>query len=295
MVASSHPPTCPSSRETAERHPAAPLERAAKCAVELSDSALDEAVAHYREHGWARLGKLLDDASVDALRARVDAIMLGQISYPGLFFQHDSESGRYEDLEYGKGWKGPSLKYRKVEKLELDPLFWAWISNDVFRRLTARVYPGADVTLYRAFLMNKHIGGGSDLPWHQDGGQFWGLDRDPTLQVWTALDDAPLGGGCVEVGPGTHHAGLATPLGGVVPKDKLDVAGADSRALPLPAVAGEVLLIHNHVWHRSGRSRLGHARRALSVCYMDGATSCRRKKRAPRTFVRVFAAGEPAC
>ena len=259
-----------------------------------SDEALDEAVAHYREHGWARLGRLADDATLEALRARADAIMLGEVTYPGLFFQHDSPSGKYEDLEYGKGWKGPSLEYRKIEKLELDPLYWDWIRNDVFRRVTQRVYPG-DVTLYRAFLMNKHAGGGSDLPWHQDGGQFWGLDRDPTLQIWTGLDDALLGGGCVEVAPGTHRAGLATPLGGVVPKDKLELASAESMAYPIPCKAGEVLLIHNHVWHRSARSTAGHPRRALSVCYMDAATKCRRRKREPRTFVRVFAASERAC
>lgn len=261
----------------------------------LADERLDEAVAHYREHGWARLGKLVDDATLAQLRARADALMLGEIAYPGLFFQHDSETGRYEDLEYGKGWVGPSLRYRKLEKLELDPLFWSWITSDVFRRVAARVYPGADVTLYRALLMNKHAGGGSDLPWHQDGGAFWGLDREPSLQVWTALDDAPEGGGCVEVAPGTHRAGLATALGGVVPKNKLDEVDAEALARPLPARAGEVLLIHNHVWHRSGRSRAGHARRALSVCYMDGATACRRTKRAPRAFVRVFAAGERTC
>lgn len=251
---------------------------------------LDDVVAHYREHGWARLGKLLDEPRLGELRARADAIMLGEVTYPGLFFQHDAESGRYEDLEYGKGWRGPSLKYRKVEKLELDPLFWAWINEDAFREVAARIYPGADVSLYRAFLMNKHAGGGSDLPWHQDGGNFWGLDRDPTLQIWTALDDAPEDGGCVEVAPGTHHAGLATPLGGVVPAERT----ASVTALPIPAVAGEVLLIHNHVWHRSGRSR-GQARRALSVCYMDAATACRRKKRAPRTFVRVFARADGPC
>ncbi len=215
--------------------------------------------------------------------------MLGEVTYPGLFFQHDSSTGKYEDLEYGKGWKGPSLEYRKIEKLELDPLYWAWLSNDVFRRVAARVYSDTDVTLYRAFLMNKHAGGGSALPWHQDGGDFWGLDRDPVLQIWTALDDAPLGGGCVEVYPGTHKGGLATRLGGVVPEDKLAGREPEKHALPLPVEAGEVLLLHNHVWHRSGRTALGQARRALSVCFMDGATACRRRKRAPRTFVRVFA------
>lgn len=260
-------------------------------AREPSDEEIAAAVAHYRERGWARLGKLAHDATLERLRARADAIMLGDVAYDGLFFQHDSETGRYDDLEYGKGWVGPSLRYRKVEKLEKDPLFLAWIRADVFRRVCALVYPraGADgVSLYRAFLMNKHAGGGSDLPWHQDGGNFWGLDRDPVLQIWTGLDDAPIGGGCLEVLEQSHAAGLATPLGGVVPADRVAAAGAEARATPVPAVAGEVLLVHNHVWHRSGRAALGRPRRAISVCYMDGATRCRRRKRAPREFVRLW-------
>jgi hypothetical protein len=253
----------------------------------MDDGAIDTAIAHYREHGWARLGVLADETTLAPLRARADAIMLGDVTYDGLFFQHDSDSGDYDDLEYGKGWKGPSLRYRKVEKLEKDPLFWSWISSDVFRPVASRVYRnGKGVSLYRAFLMNKHAGGGSNLPWHQDGGSFWGLDRDPVLQIWTGLDDAPTDGGCVEVVPGSHHAGLVTPLGGVVPKDRL--GDAEARAIPIPCVAGEVLLIHNHLWHRSGRTKAGKPRRALSVCYMDAATQCRRRKRAPREFVRVW-------
>jgi hypothetical protein len=250
---------------------------------------LEEAVAHYRVHGWARLGKLAGEETLAPLRARVDAIMMGEITYDGLFFQHDSETGRYEDLSYGQGWKGPSLEYRKIEKLEKDPLFWAWLSNDVFRRVASQVYEKSEgIALYRAFLMNKHAGGGSNLPWHQDGGNFWGLDRDPVLQIWTALDDAPLDGGCLEVVPGTHLAGLATPLGGVVPKDHVERGDVEPKVLKLPVAAGEVVLVHNHVWHRSGRTSLGQPRRALSVCYMDAATQCRRKKRAPRSFVRVW-------
>ncbi|MBX3185867.1 MAG: phytanoyl-CoA dioxygenase family protein [Labilithrix sp.] len=248
---------------------------------------IEDAIAHYRANGWARLGKIADDTTVAALRDRADAIMLGEVTYDGLFFQHDSETGRYEDLAYGEGWKGPSLAYRKVEKLEKDPLFWAWIQNDLFRRVASFVYPGG-VALYRAFLMNKHAGGGSNLPWHQDGGEFWGLDRDPVLQIWTALDDAPLDGGCLEVVSGTHAAGLATPLGGVVPDNHVEAGRAESRAERLPAIAGEVILVHNHLWHRSGRTLTGKPRRALSVCYMDAATQCRRRKRAPRSFLRVW-------
>ena len=262
-------------------------------APEASDLDVERALADYRALGFARLGRVATDEVLTELRARADAMMLGELTYEGLFFQRDSETNRYADLEYGKGWEGPTLNYRKIEKLELDPVYRAWIENELFERVARALIADAataGVAIYRAFLMNKSSRGGSNLPWHQDGGNFWGLDRAPELQIWTALDDAPVEAGCVEVLPKTHSAGLATPLGGVVPQDRVDARG-DVDALALPTAAGEALLLHNHVWHRSGINRSGRARRALSVCYMSAATRCVRKKRAPRTFVRVFAAG----
>ncbi len=250
---------------------------------------LPAVLAHYGEHGWARLGKLATPERLEQLRARIDAIMLGEIGHEGLFFQHDTDTGKYEDLAYGKGYEGPSLRYRKIEKLEKDPVFRSWIAHPFFEPLARRVYGGDDITLYRALVFNKAAEtGGSALPWHQDGGDFWGLDREPKLQVWTALDDAPTNGGCLEIFPGSHLRGLATRLGGVVPENFLERERPDERALRLPAEAGEVFLVHNHLWHRSARSATGKPRRALTVCYMSALTRCRRKKRAPREFFRVF-------
>lgn len=248
---------------------------------------LEAAVAHYRAHGYARVGQVFDEPTLHALRTRADELMLGRVEVPGLFFQHESASGRYEDLPHGEGYVGPSLAYRKIEKLERDELYRALVECELYERLVRQVVEG-DVVLYRAVLFNKPASGGSPLPWHQDGGRFWGLDRDPVLQLWVAIDDAPLEGGCVEVLPDSHSAGLATPLGGVVPKDHVERAQAEARALALPARAGEVLLIHNHVWHRSRPTTLQRARRAFTVCYMSADTRCLRKKRAPREFVRVF-------
>src|SRR3954468_8032617 len=221
------------------------------------------------------------------MRERADDLMLGRVTYPGLFFQLDTDNGRYEDLVFGRGYEGPSLNYRKIEKLEKDPLFRSFIENPLFERVSRALITG-DVALYRAILMTKGDSGGSVLPWHQDGGLFWGLDRDPPLQIWTALDDAPQEAGCVEVGPGSHKGGLATPLGGVVPPNHVDAREAERHAVKLPAVAGETLLLHNYVWHRSLVNRTGRTRRALSACYMSAAVRCTRKKRAPREFVRLF-------
>lgn len=244
-------------------------------------------IAHYREHGWARLGRVVTDEALIGLRERAEAIMTGRVTIDGLFFQHDAASGRYEDLPIGQGWVGPSLRYRKIEKLERDDRFRALLENPLYERVVRAVIDGP-IAIYRAVMFAKADEHGAPLPWHQDGGTFWGLDRDPELQIWTALDDAPVEAGCVEVLPGSHRDGLATPLGGVVPEALIAARGAEAGAVPIPVAAGEALLIHNHVWHRSARNRAAHPRRALTVCYMSAATRCLRKKRAPRSFVRVF-------
>jgi len=249
--------------------------------------AVDAVLAHYRDRGWARLGVLADETTLAALRARADDIMLGRVVHEGLFFQHDSSTGRYEDLEFGRGWVGPSLSYRKIEKLERDPVFRAWLENPLFERVV-RAVVGPEVAIYRATLFTKSAVGGTELPWHQDGGTFWGLDRDPELQIWTALDDAPAASGCLEVLDGSHRAGLATPLGGTIPSDLVARRGAEACALALPARAGEAILVHNHLWHRSRTNTTGRPRRAFTVTYMPAETQCLRRRRAKRTFARVL-------
>jgi hypothetical protein len=52
--------------------------------------------------------------------------------------------------------------------------------------------------------------------------------------------------------------------------------------------AGESLLLHNVVWHRSGKTRTGQRRLGFSACYMTEQTRCVRKKKQPRQFFRAF-------
>src|SRR5262245_31465839 len=144
-------------------------------ADEATEIDVARVIADWRREGFARVGRVLDDQGIEALRTRCDDVMLGRVTHEGLFFQHDAETGRYDDLLLGRGWIGPSLEYRKIEKLERDPRVRAWIENPVFERI-ARAVIGEEVVLYRAILMTKGARGGTPLPWHQDGGSFWGLD-----------------------------------------------------------------------------------------------------------------------
>ncbi len=256
-------------------------------APEAGSLDVEAALAALAEEGFARLGRVLSDEGIATLAARAEEIMLGRVVHEGLFFQHDAESGRYEDLSHGKGWVGPSLQYRKLEKLEKDPIFRSWIGNPLFERITRALAEGS-ITLYRAVLFNKAARAGTALPWHQDGGSFWGLDRAPLVQIWTALDDAPAESGCVEIVPRSHRGGLATPLGGMIPAEVVRAGEAEARAVLVPARAGEAMLIHNDVWHRSGLNTTEKPRRAFTVCYLRGETRCLRTRRAPRRFETIF-------
>lgn len=254
---------------------------------------IERILADYNEQGYARLGMVAAPHELAILRARIDGVMMGEHKVDGMFFQKDTDTGRYEDLHFRKGYEGPTLNYRKIEKLELDPVFRAWANHQLFEKI-AKAWYGDRVTIYRALVFNKAAEtGGSYLPWHQDGGKFWGLDREPTLQIWTALDDAAEDGGCIELIAQSHKRGLVTPLGGVIQPNHLEREEAEKRALALPVKAGEVLLIHNHVWHRSRRSQSGKPRRGLTVCYMHADTKCLRTKREPRRFYPVFPSPDP--
>lgn len=241
----------------------------------------------YARDGIVRLGKTVDDETLAALRARSEAIMRGEAPELDLFFQHDSDDGTYESLRRGEGWVGPSDRYRKIEKLERDVLFRALLTHPSHERVV-RAFVEGPVHLYRAVLFHKAPGTSSPIPWHQDGGTFWGLSEDPSVQIWTALDDAPEESGCVEAIPGSHVHGLATRLGGVVPDDVAARADAEARAIRFPAKAGESLLIHNMVWHRSAGNRTELPRRGFTACYLHAGVRCLRKKRAPRVFPLVF-------
>ena len=253
----------------------------------VDDRDLAAPLATFQDRGFARLGPVLNPEFAATLAHRANELMLDNTLCPGLFYQHDSPSGRFEDVKFGAGWVGPSKRYRKLERLERDPLFRSLIENPLFRRIAQQML-GDDVFLYRAVLWNKAPKVGMAVPWHQDDGKFWGLSQPPFLQVWTGLDDAPLEAGCLEVLPDSHRGGLASAEGGTLTQARLDEAKAEQNAYALPAKRGECVLVHNHTWHRTGRNLTDAPRRAVSISFLGKDARCKRRRRTPRNFVRLF-------
>ncbi len=242
----------------------------------------------YERDGYLRLGRVLDDADPTALSGRIDQIMLGEaaIDYDRMLMQLDSSSGNYGEMPpQSKGHKGATLAYRKIQDLEMDPLFLAYMQRPLFRSICAHVYGEATpIASFRAMFMNKPAQRGTLLPWHQD--RWSSLDRDPLITVWTALDAATIANGCVQVIPGSHHKGVINPShsSAFVTEEQAAEHAPEEKAAHLELAAGEVVLLHNWLLHRSDVNRTDIPRRAFSVSFMDART----RDQGGGTFPRIF-------
>lgn len=251
----------------------------------------DEQWAQYECDGFLKLGKLLSDEELVVLQHRIDDIMLGKagVAYERMLMQLDSDTGHYADAGVqSKGFKGATLNYRKIQDLEYDPLFLAYLQRPVFREICARVY-GADTPIasFRAMFMNKPARKGTWLPWHQD--RWTSLDRDPLITVWTALDPATIANGCVQIVVGSHHLGLVNPEH---PSAFLSDEQARQFAPPdkvgyMELAAGESVLLHNWLLHASDVNHTDIPRRAFSVCYMDAHT----RSKEGESYALIFGPG----
>jgi polysaccharide pyruvyl transferase WcaK-like protein len=227
----------------------------------------------YSRDGFLHLGQVLEPEEVAALQRRADDLALGNVRNPGVQMQLDT-GGVYEELAaivpaFDRG----TVLYRKIQGLEADELYSRLVRHPLFLEICARVYGAhAPVSIFRAMVMNKPAGQGTILPWHQDGGAVWALDRDPLVTIWVALDPATRANGCVEIVPGTHRLGLLSTFGSTITEEDAARCCPPESVQPLEVESGHAVLLHNWLIHRSGVNPSPLPRRAFTACYMDGRT-----------------------
>jgi hypothetical protein len=269
----------------------------------------DAQYAQFLEDGYLILGKIATDEELHSMNHRLDQLMLGEIQYGDkLLMQIDPNAPEVKSAaavtdvknEYeiykaqanetqnqgrdgvGVGFKFPSMAYRKIGEahcgLEVDPIFHAFQSKPLFRDICGRAYGRhAPISIYRSMVMCKpqgDLGGGSPLPYHQDGGLWWALDRDPLVFVWVALTEATLENGAVQVVKGSHKNGLLSKRGHTLTPDQVKEVCDDHPELivNLELKPGEAALVHNFTVHRSSINTTSNPRRGFSVNYIDGRT-----------------------
>lgn len=244
----------------------------------------------FEKDGFMHLGNVMDDGELEALQRRMDDIMLGEapLDYDRIMMQLDRDPER--DNKPGpqsKGHKGATLLYRKIQDLEFDPLFLAFLQKPIFEAVCARAYGDeTPVDCFRAMFMNKPAHEGTELVWHQD--RWTDLDIDPMITIWTALDPATVANGCVKIIPGSHSELVNPEHGsGFLTEEHIENIVSKYDPINLELEAGESVVLHNWMLHSSGTNSTDIPRRAFSVCYMDAATQSSRG----HTFSRVFGEG----
>ena len=242
----------------------------------------------FDEEGYVRLGHVVSPEQIDALCQRIDQIMLGEIRYDNMLMQLCPSAGEAELSRQTKEFKGSSLKYRKIQDLEQDPLFLAYLQHPLFRDLTSKII-AEEVAIFRAMFFNKPAEQGVVINWHQDGAGGWQLSIPPKVTVWTALDDTCVANGCLQIIPGSHKS-LIPEKGDLLSAAERQVHAPDEKRLYLEMEKGEVVLLHNWTLHRSETNSTNRPRRAFSVCYIDAKT---RQKTNGRAFNKVFPRYEP--
>jgi hypothetical protein len=198
---------------------------------------------------------------------------MGRVHNEHVQMQLDT-GGAYEELpDAVPAFAEGTQLYRKIQGLEMDDLFVSLVRNPRFFAACARIYgPHVPLSIFRAMVMNKPAGQGTYLPWHQDGGDVWALDREPLVTIWIALDPATTANGCMEAVRGSHQLGLLSNYGSTVSDEHALEHCPPERVVPLEVPAGHAVLLHNWLIHRSGINTSPIPRRAVTICYLDGRT-----------------------
>lgn len=236
-------------------------------APRISDAELE----HFREHGYCFLGRCAPLADIELLGERIDELMMGAgADFPRMMMSVcPSETGSWDHpaTQQTAGFKYPTLGYRKIQGLEEDAVFRAWVQHDLWRNVTRRVI-GEEVGINRAMYFAKPgATEGVRIDWHQDNSDDQGMGA---VTVWTALDKTTLENGCLQISPGTHKRGQIE-FGSTTSNDPTlsPVLEAELTAgkIFLPMEKGETVLLNNMMLHRSDENKSGKPRRGFSVWY----------------------------
>jgi len=239
----------------------------------LTQELTEEQWESFARNGFLHLGRVLDDESIARLTQRADDLALGRIVNEKIEMQLDTGGAYLELPDAVSAFETGTHLYRKIQGLEFDAEFLPLIEHPRFVEACARMYgPHVALSLFRAMVMNKPAGQGTVLPWHQDGGDVWGIDREPLVTIWTALDPATEANGAMQAVRGSHRLGLLTNYGSTLSDEDARKHCAPENIVTLEVPAGHAVLMHNWLIHRSGINPSPVPRRAVTICYLDGRT-----------------------
>jgi phytanoyl-CoA hydroxylase len=225
-------------------------------------------IQSFKEKGFVKGGRVLDDEQVARLRTRLDDVMEGRSAAAP---ERISNMLRNEERTV----------VQVVNIWSADELFRAHIFHPVICGMVAQLMNADVVRVWHDQIQYKPARVGGPTHWHQDHPYWPILQPADLVSAWVALDDATLANGCMRMVPRSHLWG--PHRGGTVGSREEDdfapdydpslvPAGEKVEVVPCEVATGEVMFHHCLTWHGSASNPSDHPRRAIAVHYMPGYT-----------------------
>ncbi|NKJ44422.1 phytanoyl-CoA dioxygenase family protein [Novosphingobium sp. SG720] len=218
---------------------------------------LEDAVAHYDEHGYVVLPGLLEGPVLDQLRALTDTVEAAAAEVADDNAWYDFST----DLD------GNRTVQRIKKPNRIDPFYAALAGNEAIMALAERLI-GPMIRLNHTKINMKSAKGGDALEWHQD----WAFAPHTHMGTTVAsilIDGASAANGAMQVIPGSHKGPLIDHhddegyFVGAVLADAIDPA----KAVLLEGPPGTVSFHHPMTLHGSSVNLSGDPRRILFYEY----------------------------
>lgn len=202
----------------------------------------DKAIDFYQTHGWVLINNAFTPAECQQLKDAWDQMVT----------RHADNIGceRQKYLQVICQWRDLWQQQAAFAQVLQSPL----------SKLASQSFGLPGCRLLHDHLISKSIDGcNGEIPWHQDS-MYWPVDRTG-MSTWTALQDTPVTHGCLEVVDRSHQWGGSEPIDFMQDPGALPQEG--SKCL-IPALEGDVVMLHSRTWHRSaastsqGTTRMAH-------------------------------------
>lgn len=201
----------------------------------------------YQSQGWASLGIFLEEEALQFLRDALEnwAQHIPPNAYGLLFHNVYQHIPAFKDLILNG-----RLENKLKEFLECPELLF-----------------------FQDNLVCKLPGNPTEIQWHQDY-SYWPLDRPGGITAWLALDDAHSENGAMWHVPESHQWGERSPTDFIKGSNQPFLEGLSPMNPELypqsftTARAGELLVHHPLLWHRSGANHTALPRRAWTSTWV---------------------------
>ncbi|MBI4551460.1 MAG: phytanoyl-CoA dioxygenase family protein [Candidatus Latescibacteria bacterium] len=225
-----------------------------------------EQVDSFREHGYLRIGKLLDDDLVELLRREYDRE-----------FELAHQHGGFRNLAIDNTDDLDAKNNAEVQMLQIMQMcernvhFRRLLYNDQILDLVEPLL-GPNIQLFHDQALYKPARHGGPVFWHQDNA-YWRCVPANLVSCWMTLDDADVRNGAMQLLPGSHLRPLMHPRSASTNAllDLGDTVDA-SKAVVIDLPAGGAMLHHCQTLHYTAPNTTDRQRRAFIIHFMTPGT-----------------------